>query len=90
MGVYHGFEKNETATMFFLKKPSLVLKLSDLGHQIESLSTTQYAKVCQLKVNNKVMCYLSMKFSDMFDQTPHCNSDKIRDKHISMKNAPTV
>ena len=25
MGVYHGFEKNETATMFFLKKPSLVL-----------------------------------------------------------------
>ena len=23
-GVYHGFEKNETATMFFLKKPSLV------------------------------------------------------------------
>ena len=24
MGVYHGFEKNETATMFFLKKPSLV------------------------------------------------------------------
>ena len=25
MGVYHGFEKNETATMFFLKKPSLVM-----------------------------------------------------------------
>ena len=24
MGVYHGFEKNETAAMFFLKKPSLV------------------------------------------------------------------
>ena len=24
MGVYHGFEKNETATMFFLKKPFLV------------------------------------------------------------------
>ena len=24
MGVYHGFEMNETATMFFLKKPSLV------------------------------------------------------------------
>ena len=24
MGAYHGFEKNETATMFFLKKPSLV------------------------------------------------------------------
>ena len=24
MGVSHGFEKNETATMFFLKKPSLV------------------------------------------------------------------
>ena len=25
MGVYQGFEKNETATMFFLKKPSPVL-----------------------------------------------------------------
>ena len=24
MGACHGFEKNETATMFFLKKPSLV------------------------------------------------------------------
>ena len=27
MGVYHGFKKNETATMFFLKKPSLVLNI---------------------------------------------------------------
>ena len=25
MGVYQGFEKNETATMFFLKKSSLVI-----------------------------------------------------------------
>ena len=25
-GVYHGFEKNENATMFFLKKLSLVVK----------------------------------------------------------------
>ena len=25
MGVKHSFEKNETATMFFLKKPSLVM-----------------------------------------------------------------
>ena len=24
MGVYHSFKKNETATMFFLEKPSLV------------------------------------------------------------------
>ena len=24
MGVYHGFKKNETATMFFIEKPSLV------------------------------------------------------------------
>ena len=24
MGAYHSFEKNETATMLFLKKPSLV------------------------------------------------------------------
>ena len=28
MGVYHGFEKNETATMFFLKKPPLVIVTS--------------------------------------------------------------
>ena len=27
MGVYHGFENNETATMFFLKKPSLVYSI---------------------------------------------------------------
>ena len=27
MGVSHGFENNETATMFFLKKPSLVTEL---------------------------------------------------------------
>ena len=26
MGVLHSFEKNETATMFFLKKPSLVIE----------------------------------------------------------------
>ena len=26
MGVSHGFENNETATMFFLKKPSLVME----------------------------------------------------------------
>ena len=25
IGVWHSFEKNETATMFFLKKPSLVI-----------------------------------------------------------------
>ena len=25
MGVWYSFEKNETATMFFLKKPSLVV-----------------------------------------------------------------
>ena len=29
MGAYHIFEKNETATMFFLKKPSLVDKCID-------------------------------------------------------------
>ena len=28
IGVWHRFEKNETATMFFLKKPSLVLELA--------------------------------------------------------------
>ena len=42
MGVYHGFEKNETATMFFLKKPSLV--------NITVLAWTQtcYFPVCRI------------------------------------------
>ena len=32
MGVQHSFEKNETATMYFLKKPSLVKILLQLPH----------------------------------------------------------
>ena len=35
MGVYHGFEKNETATMFFLKKPSLVLIYTGMSSFID-------------------------------------------------------
>ena len=31
IGVWHSFEKNETATMFFLKKPSLVVKVNTLN-----------------------------------------------------------
>ena len=51
-----------------------ILELSDLGHRIGSFSTTQYyAKVGKLKVNNnQVMCHLSMKLSDTFDQNPPC------------------
>ena len=49
---------------------------------------TVYAKVGQIKVNNnKVMCHLSKKPSDMFDQNPACTFDKIREKPILMKNA---
>ena len=31
MGVYHGFEKSETTTMFFLKKLSLVFFTSQMA-----------------------------------------------------------
>ena len=49
---------------------------------------TVYAKVGQLKVNNnQVMCHLSMKLSDTFDQNRPCTFDKIREKPILMKNA---
>ena len=59
------------------------LEPSDLGHRIGSFSTIQtvYAKVGQLKVNNnQVMCNLSIKVSDTFDQNPPCTFDKIREK----------
>ena len=47
---------------------------------------TVYAKVGQLKDNNnQVMCHLSMKLSDMFDQNLPCTSDQIREKPILMK-----
>ena len=52
---------------------------------------TVFAKVGQLKVNNdQVMCHLSMKLSDTFDQNPPCTLDKIREKPIKMKNALTA
>ena len=52
---------------------------------------TVYAKVGQIKVNNNmVMCHLSMKLSDMFNQNPGCTFDKIREKPILMKNALTA
>ena len=49
----------------------LPLEPSDLGYKIGSFSTTQYLRqsIGQLKVNNnQVMCHLSMKLSDTFDQ----------------------
>ena len=52
---------------------------------------TVFAKVGQLKVNNdQVMCHLSMKLSDTFDQNPPCTLDKIREKPIKMKNTLTA
>ena len=40
------------------------------------LSDLVFAKVGQLKVNNnQVMCHLSMKLSDTFDQNPPCTLD---------------
>ena len=66
----------------------IILELNDLGHIIRNFSTTQYAKVGQLKVNNnQVMLHLFMKLSDTFDQNPPCTFDKIREKPIPMKNA---
>ena len=41
MGVYHSFVKNETASKFFLKKPSLVivafLENTTIGYSLESV-----------------------------------------------------
>ena len=39
--------------------------------------------------NNKVMCHLSMKFSDTSDQNPPYDFDRIRGKHIPMKDILT-
>ena len=46
-----------------------------------------FAEIGQLKVNNTVVCHLSMKLSDMFDPNPLHTSDKIVVKHISVKEA---
>ena len=35
--------------------------------------------------NNKVMCHLSMKFSDTFDQNPPCTFDSIKENNIPIK-----
>ena len=66
----------------------IILELSDLVHRIGSFSTTVhvYAEVGQLKVNNnQVMCNLSMKISDTFDQNPPCTFDKIRENPFRRK-----
>ena len=52
---------------------------------------TVFAKVGQLKVNNNsVMCHLSMKLCDKFDQNPHCTLNKIREIPIKIKNTLTA
>ena len=65
----------------------IILALRDLG-----FSTTKYnVKVGQLKANNnKAMCHLSLKLSDMFDQNPRCTFDKNMVKTHSNKNAVTA
>ena len=70
----------------------IILEPSDLGYRIGSFSTTQYMqKVGQLKINNnQVMCHLSMKLSDKFDQNLPCTFDKIGENLIPMKNALTA
>ena len=45
--------------------PLITLELTEPSNQIESFGPTEYAKVGQ-----KVLCYQSMKFSDMFDHYP--------------------
>ena len=37
--------------------------------------------------NNQVMCHLSMKLSDTFDQNPSRTFDNIREKPIPKENA---
>ena len=41
-----------------------------------------------MKVNhNQVICHLSMKLSDMFDQIPSCTFDKIRETFSDEKHS---
>ena len=42
IGVWHSLEKNETATMFFLKKPSLVIIFFFKHIYAEVYSTTRF------------------------------------------------
>ena len=79
------FDQNPPCTF---DKPILMKKLSQLR---KFQHYTIYAKVGQLKVNNnQVMCHLSMKLSDMFNQNPPCTFDQIWEKPILMKNALTT
>ena len=45
IGVWHSFEKNETATMFFLKKPFLVL----LGNHFYSIQLLNAITLAQFQ-----------------------------------------
>ena len=52
-----------------------------LTRRLQPSKLKAYVKV----YNNKVMCHLSMKFSDKFDPNQMYTSDKIVAKHISVK-----
>ena len=66
MGVYHSFEKNETATMFFLKKPSLVCMYTVLGTasflrsivgaKIQSFCDQNYCQNMELRKEQSLFC----------------------------------
>ena len=49
MGIYHSFEKNETATMFFLKKPSLVITWKEVAWKAQVIMCLHGIKKSCLK-----------------------------------------
>ena len=74
-----------TAVRFLASKNQfqlVILEFGDLGYQTGSFSSTVYANVGQLKVNNNRV----MKLPAMFDQNPPHNLDQIVAKHVPMKN----
>ena len=58
MGVYHGFEKNETAAMFFPKKPSLVLWIFLILQFTFNTLLAKSSSTCFIHVDFCVICKL--------------------------------
>ena len=79
---------NNTGRRFLASKNQIqlaVVEFGDLGHQIGSFSPTQNTNIGQLKVNDKVMCHMSMMLPAMFDQNPPHTFDKIVENRLQQK-----
>ena len=60
IGVWHSFEKNETATMFFLKKPFLVVNtkmLSMILWNIPETKILEYKKIGVISMGKMIPSY---------------------------------